>query len=62
MKEFTLFNGAAKIVGAGLSNFGIQIEVPDTIAIGAGIVEGITILGFLFLSAFKKEKSRQKRV
>jgi hypothetical protein len=48
MKEFILFNGIGKILGAGLFTFSIQVEVPDTIALGADIIGGITILGFLF--------------
>jgi hypothetical protein len=35
MKEFILFNGIGKILGAGLFTFGIQVEVPDTMALGA---------------------------
>ena len=37
MKELTLFNGAAKIIGAGLSNFGIA---------GAGTGIGIVLVLF----------------
>ncbi len=38
MKEFTLFNGAAKIIGAGLSTFGLA---------GAGTGIGIVFGAFL---------------
>jgi hypothetical protein len=61
MKEFTLFNGAAKIIGAGLSTYGIQVEIPDSIAVAAGVLGGVTLLGFLFYRLLKNKSPKEEK-
>ena len=61
MKEFTLFNGAAKIIGAGLSTFEIHVEVPDTLAVGAGIIVGVTVLGLLYFRLLKRKRPEPEK-
>jgi hypothetical protein len=47
-------------IRTGVLAFGIQVELPDTIAIGLGIAGGITILGFLFYQYLKKRIPEKK--
>jgi hypothetical protein len=44
---------------AGVLTFGIQVEIPDNIAIGAGILGGVTVLTFLFYQYLKKEHQKK---
>jgi hypothetical protein len=45
---------------AGVFTFGIQVEIPDTLAIGLGVAGGITILGFLFYQYLKRRTPEKK--
>jgi hypothetical protein len=58
MKEFTLFNGAAKIIGAGLST--VEVEISDkALIIGAGIVV-IGVCSYLLYNKFKKVRKKKQ--
>ena len=59
MKEFTLFNGAAKIMGAGLST--VEVEVSDkALIIGGGLLV-IGVCTYLLYSKLKKLRKKKQK-
>jgi hypothetical protein len=44
----------------GVFSFGIQVEVPDTIAIGLGVAGGVAVFAFLFYQYLKKRTPEKK--
>jgi hypothetical protein len=45
---------------AGVFTFEIQVEIPDNVAIGAGILRGVTVLAFLVYQYLKKRNPEKK--